>query len=1593
MKKKKLMSLFAGTLVFSIACSTVVSSPMRVAFAAEREAVESEVKQASKATDSSVEEGVIAANKSIQYLSDMKEEPGASVGYWGQIFKDCLVNKENEKKDNLWVRYNNETLKFAKGIGAHATSTVVYNITDVVKTKKYFVGYLGIDARTTSRDGVIFKISLSDDNKNWEEVYNSGVVKNDAKYVKIDLKNKKYIKFYADQNGNNGNDHVVYANAGFVAENYKPSDGYDLPVQTVEELDAELSKIDYNNEQQVKTNTHKIYQRELVDKAGFYTLHNVYTMQNGVYKDAIHYLLTNADALSYYINGGPKPAQGTYYNSLVAFGKIYNAHKKDFEDKSENNFNLRLAISVASVYANPEGVRFWNGKYQGQDPAKRYATYKELSKDGGRMDAGAAVAAENKIDNGKWSAKEFRALSVPMMRWVVDARMNEDEFYWLADYSMAWGKEHKKNFLDSYMYMKYELKDWKYEDEKYYSEANKQKWTEKYKLDGYFDEDKKYGASVDGNKIIRLWTVWEEGGVCGAFAKSYTNLAEVFGRPSVTCGQPAHAVAVTWMWNPKGGENGTGQYEWHIQNDVFNWRETHSEYSDYMLGWGNRTKDKDGQASSYVTLATDVLEGKWDTYVEAKKYTLLANSFTDTAKKEEILNKALKKEPKFLDAWYGKLDMRLANEQLTSEQALSFAKEIERTFKYYPMVMSDLLSEIRAKVTDTSHQMELDTLRRNALLEASTLKDNDYEKSGTRQPNVARIVAEGLLKGDTTALASFSFDGEDAGKLVLNSNYDTSTVRVRYSLDGGKTWTDTTLQGTEEHKISLVDKLADIKPDTDIKVGLVGTDVVHTIDILPAESPKNKVYLNDQEDLFVGDVKSLEYSKDGGKTWQAYPQDGLKNELRFTGDQNVLIRYGAHGTYVTGESEAYAFKTAEVNEKNQYLQLQHVTLEKFSSQNNNTTEAAANLLDGNPNTKYHSNYNITDEKELVFKFDQSRYISSIEYVPSSSVNGRWKQVKIFGSNDGAAWKELTTSEVLENNMNAKQIPLNSDEAWTYLKVKGLETYSSDSRKNMFFSGSMVNFYENVTKDVVEAPQNVAVSEVKETSATVTWDAVEGAKGYNVYVDGEKVNTELVTETSCALTNLTAGTKYTVSVEAISEKDALSAKTSVEFTTAQHVAAKPTEVKANRVGETTATIIWKGVAEADGYNIYVGDEKMNQELVKTTSYDLTNLAAETEYTVSVEAVEKDGAVSEKAAVKFTTAKHGEEIFVEKPTKVKTDQVGETTAAITWEAVEEAESYNIYVNGEKKNEAPVTETMYELVGLTEGTKYKVAVEAVGKNNVLSENAEITFTTKEHVVAVPTEVEAINITETTADITWKAPAGAEGYNIYVGDKKVNTELVIGTDYDLTGLEAGKEYTVSVETVEAGGKVSEKAAVKFTTAKREEVVVPTPEEVKADKITAHSAVITWAGAEGVAGYNVYVNGEKINTELITGTSCELKDLKSETVYTINVEAVGLDNQTSSQTTITFTTGKEDTTMPDGGETSGTPNGADETLDGGDNTVDSNDKVAGGGDTSSEKPNGNGGKPAPQTGDISGVGNSMMMLGVSVSAILAAVKRKIQKF
>ena len=66
----------------------------------------------------------------------------------------------------------------------------------------------------------------------------------------------------------------------------------------------------------------------------------------------------------------------------------------------------------------------------------------------------------------------------------------------------------------------------------------------------------------------------------------------------------------------------------------------------------------------------------------------------------------------------------------------------------------------------------------------------------------------------------------------------------------------------------------------------------------------------------------------------------------------------------------------------------------------------------------------------------------------------------------------------------------------------------------------------VDTEAPDAPTAVRTADVTETTAHVAWEAAldnVATTGYNVYVNGEKVNTELVTATEYDLTGLTPAT--------------------------------------------------------------------------------------------------------------------------------------------------------------------------------------------------------------------------------------------------------------------------------------------------------------------------------------------------------------------------------------------------------------------------------------------------------------------------------------
>ena len=86
---------------------------------------------------------------------------------------------------------------------------------------------------------------------------------------------------------------------------------------------------------------------------------------------------------------------------------------------------------------------------------------------------------------------------------------------------------------------------------------------------------------------------------------------------------------------------------------------------------------------------------------------------------------------------------------------------------------------------------------------------------------------------------------------------------------------------------------------------------------------------------------------------------------------------------------------------------------------------------------------------------------------------------------------------------------------------------------------------------------------------------------------------------------------------------------------------PADVKASEIAHTGAKLTWtasKDNVEVAGYNVYLNNEKVNDELITGTEYDLAALTANTEYNVTVTAVDAAGNESEKSeAATFTTLK--------------------------------------------------------------------------------------------------------------------------------------------------------------------------------------------------------------------------------------------------------------------------------------------------------------------------------------------------------------------
>ncbi len=416
--------------------------------------------------------------------------------------------------------------------------------------------------------------------------------------------------------------------------------------------------------------------------------------------------------------------------------------------------------------------------------------------------------------------------------------------------------------------------------------------------------------------------------------------------------------------------------------------------------------------------------------------------------------------------------------------------------------------------------------------------------------------------------------------------------------------------------------------------------------------------------------------------------------------------------------------------------------------------------------------------------------------------------------------------------------------------------------------------EASVRTVPDKPASLKKSSVTASTIALTWKAVSGATGYELYdSNGKKLTT--TTSTSYTVSGLAANAEYGFKVRAYvttGGKTYYSAYTAV--TTASTYFATPANVKAS-ASVSTVTLSWDKVSEAAGYEICDGNGK-KLATVTANSYTASGLATNTAYSFKVRAYIKIGDKTYYSG--YSSAISASTSFAS-PKNVKAS-ASVSTVTLTWDKVSSATGYEIY-DGNGKKLGTVTANSFTVKGLATNTAYSFKVRAYatidGKTYYSGYSSAISASTS---FASPKNVKA-SASVSTVTLTWDKVSSATGYEIYDGNgNKLGT--VTTNSFTAKGLATNTAYsfkvrayaTIDSKTYYSGYSSVVSASTSFAT----------PKNVKASA-SVSTATITWDKVSSATGYEIYDgNGNKLGT--VTTNSFTAKGLATNTAYSFKVRA-----------------------------------------------------------------------------------------------------------
>ena len=220
--------------------------------------------------------------------------------------------------------------------------------------------------------------------------------------------------------------------------------------------------------------------------------------------------------------------------------------------------------------------------------------------------------------------------------------------------------------------------------------------------------------------------------------------------------------------------------------------------------------------------------------------------------------------------------------------------------------------------------------------------------------------------------------------------------------------------------------------------------------------------------------------------------------------------------------------------------------------------------------------------------------------------------------------------------------LKNTETKRYVGIYNAQEWRCYTNETTNIANQTLCFYvKGNAKTALDTPANLSVSGTK----TVSWDAVSGAASYNVTIGTQTFTAETNSYDASAVED----EYYDVAVVAV-PSDAENYKNSAAATLTAAKFGTPTlaapELKEGLIDESSVNVTWTADSRAaSGYKceIYQGEALIAAKTVTENSVEFTELTAETEYVVKVNAAavegEKPYAASVVASITLTTKAAG------------------------------------------------------------------------------------------------------------------------------------------------------------------------------------------------------------------------------------------------------------------------------------------------------------------------------------------------------------------